>query len=207
MRWTLSLGGGADLGALPAPTPLLGAAGRFELATPTGPDPATRGAVEIAVEYLSSPEFEESGWKASVDGAGVHGSLCGLWQHGWFGVDLCAGLWLRTLPVSGEGAAATLFEPARATIGGWSTRAAVRAQLTGPWSVFAGLHALAPFGMHQLTLAARPEAPTEQLEPPFFNTRSAMNSIQGAPSVPLRLDLYDVPVFAAVLVAGVTFAL
>jgi hypothetical protein len=206
-RWTLSLAGGADLGLAPGPTPVLGVAGRFEFAAPTASDEGTRGALEIAVEYLSSPEFEQDGWKASVDGAGLHGSPCAIWQRGWFGVELCVGLWLRSLRVSGEGEAATLFEPSRATIAGWSTRAALRAQLGGPWSVFAGLQALAPFGIYRLSLVPRSEAAEQQLEPPFFNTSSIMNPTESAPSESVRLDLYDVPVFAPVVFAGVTFTL
>jgi hypothetical protein len=206
-RWTLSLAGGADLGLVPGPTPVLDVAGRFEFATPTESDQRTRGALEIAVEYLSSPEFEVDGWKASVDGAGLHGSPCAIWRRGWFGVELCAGLWLRSLRVSGEGETATLFEPSRVTIAGWSTRAALRAQLGGPWSMFAGLQALAPFGVHRLTLVPRSEDAAQQLEPPFFNTSSVMNPTENAPSESVRLDLYDVPVFAAVVFAGVTFTL
>jgi hypothetical protein len=206
-RWTLSVAGGADLGLAPTPTPVLGVAGRFEFATPTDSDDGTRGALEIAVEYLSSPEFEEDGWKASVDGAGLHGWPCAIWQRGWFGVELCVGLWLRSLRVSGEGEAATLFEPSRVTIAGWSTRAALRTQLGGPWSAFAGLQALAPFGIYRLALVPRSEAGEQQLEPPFFNTSSRMNPTENAPSESVRFDVYDVPVFAAVVFAGVTFTL
>jgi hypothetical protein len=207
-RWTFSLGGGADLGAVPGPTPLVAAAVRFEFSTPATNEGAVRGAWEVAAEYLSSPEVDESGWKASVDGAGLQGLLCAIWQRGWFAFEPCAGLWLRSLRIAGEGEAAALFQPRRTTITGWGTRALLRAQVSGPWSVFAGLQALAPFGSYRLTLEPRPDAPAEELDGPFFNATSGEPApIVGRTLSPVRLDLYDVPVFAAVLLAGVTFTL
>jgi hypothetical protein len=207
-RWAFSFGGGADLGVVPGPTPLVAAGVRFEFSTPAANQDAVRGAWEVTAEYLSSPQVDESGWKASVDGAGLQGLLCAIWQRGWFAFEPCTGLWLRSLRVAGEGEAAALFQPRRTTITGWSTRALLRARVSGPWSVFAALEALAPFGSYRLTLEQRPDAPAEELDGPFFNTTTGEpEPIVGRPFSPVRLDLYDVPVFAAVLLAGVTFTL
>jgi hypothetical protein len=165
--------------------------------------------VALSAEFLASPRSEHDGHQISIGGAGVHAALCGVWQGPWLSVEPAFGVWLRSLAVEGEGDAAAHFESARFTLVGWSMGGTVRAQLGGPWSLFAGVLGVVPFGHKTFVVTelqpAEPEPSDAGGAGPFFNSEGPVG-IVGTPLPPERLEVHEVPIVTTVLLAGVTFS-
>jgi hypothetical protein len=201
--FALRAAAGADLGMNGDTSALGNLAVEFGLV-----DPGAHGraglAGEIAAELVKSPTIDREGYALSSSATGLQTALCAVIVKGQFAADACAGLWTRALSLEGAGDDEAKLESKLVTLAGWHVRLAIRGQVAEQWSVFGGAQIMTLFGKPDLTLDTRQPEIAEMGTGPFFNADGAAVSPSGQ-SVE-TIEVYELPVSAVVLLAGVTFA-